>query len=87
MRERRSEVLERSYYVCSCNNHTTPNQDDDLETTAHCNWDESIPVCTLPTYSEQQCPSKHTREARDNNEIDAPEDFVIFKPAPPDVCI
>lgn len=81
----RKEVLERSQYGCSCNKTQIIN--GDLYTKAYCDWDESTPVCTTPTYSEQQCQYKHKRETRDDDEIDAPLDYVIFKPAPPQVCI
>ncbi|XP_071177456.1 von Willebrand factor D and EGF domain-containing protein-like [Mytilus edulis] len=80
----RKEVLQRSQYVCSCIHYSTPNPNGDLDTTADCNWDDSVKVCTAPTYSEQQCQYKHRREANDEMEIDIPEDIVIFKPAPPD---
>ncbi|CAC5358649.1 unnamed protein product [Mytilus coruscus] len=78
------EILQRSQYICSCIHYSTPNPNGDLDSTADCNWDDSTPVCTAPTYSEQQCQYKHRREAQDVMEIDIPEDIVIFKPAPPD---
>ena len=81
-------MIARSQYVCSCVK--TENGVNRFSQTANCNWDDSIKVCTTPSWSEQQCKFRHRRSTNtEENEmdIDIPEDIVQYQPAPPNVCI